>query len=78
MKTTDIQDSFPIHAYGRTELALLYNPYLTPRGAYRRLMRWIDYSPGLRERLEKLSTQRNNRMWTPAQVALIVEALGEP
>ena len=36
------QTDFRIRSYGRTELAQLYNPCLTPKAAYRKLVGWID------------------------------------
>lgn len=77
MNAYDEQGNFRIRAYGRQELALLYNPDITPEAAYRKLQRWIDYAPGLRERLDMAGSNKG-RTWTPAQVALIVEAIGEP
>ena len=77
MKRTTEQE-FRIRTYGRTELAQAYNPDLTPHGAWKRLSAWIDYHPGLRQRLESLGYVKKQRTYTPAQVAAIVEALGEP
>lgn len=77
MNAYDERGNFRIRAYGRQELALLYNPNITPEAAYRKLQRWIDYAPGLRERLDMAGSNKG-RTWTPAQVALIVEAIGEP
>lgn len=77
MNAYDEQGNFRIRAYGRQELALLYNPDITPEAAYRKLQKWIDYAPGLRERLNKAGNHKG-RTWTPAQVALIVAAIGEP
>lgn len=77
MNAYDEQGNFKIRAYGRQELALLYNPDITPEAAYRKLQRWIDYAPGLRERLDMAGSNKG-RTWTPAQVALIVAAIGEP
>lgn len=77
MNAYDEQGNFRIRAYGRQELALLYNPDITPEAAYRKLQRWIDYAPGLRERLDMAGSNKG-RTWTPAQVALIVAAIGEP
>ena len=77
MDIYDERGNFRIRAYGRQELALLYNPNMTPDAAYRKLQKWIDYAPGLRERLDKAGNYKA-RTWTPAQVALIVEAIGEP
>ena len=69
------QTDFRFRSYGRTELALLYNPCLTPKAAYRKLVGWIDHYPGLAVRLAELP---GSRSYTPAQVREIVEALGEP
>ncbi len=48
------QTDFRIRSYGRTELAQLYNPCLTPKAAYRKLVGWIDHYPGLAVRLAEL------------------------
>lgn len=77
MKDTQTQIEFRIRAYGRTELAQLYCPTLTPSAAYRKLRQWIALSPGLTARLETLGSGKS-RTWTPAEVKEIVEALGEP
>ena len=45
------QTDFRIRSYGRTELAQLYNPCLTPKAAYRKLVGWIDHYPGLGYRM---------------------------
>ena len=71
-------NSFEIRTYGRTELALLYNPGLCPDSAYRKLKQWIDLCPGLRDGLAALGISSRSRTYTPAQVRLIVVALGEP
>lgn len=69
---------FRIKSYGRTELALLYCPTVTPDSAYRKLRAWIKLYPHLSERLEQLGSNPRCRSYTPAQVRAIVEALGEP
>ena len=56
-------NSFEIRTYGRTELAQLYCP---------------DLYPGLRAGLSTLGLSPRSRSYTPAQVSLIVGALGEP
>ena len=71
-------NSFVIRTYGRTELAQLYCPDLCPRAAFRKLNRWIDLYPGLREGLSALGLSSHSRTYTPAQVGLITGALGEP
>ena len=69
---------FNVKEYGRTELALLYSPDITPGAAWRRLNKWIRHYPGLEERLTAIGYSRRSRSFTPAQVQLIVDALGEP
>lgn len=71
-------NSFVIRTYGRTELALLYSPHLCPDAAFRKLRQWIDLYPGLRENLLLQGGSAHSRSYTPAQVGLIVAALGEP
>ena len=56
------QTDFRIRSYGRTELAQLYNPCLTPKAV----------------RLAELGKLPGSRSYTPAQVREIVGALGEP
>ncbi len=67
-----------IRLYGFAELALLYNPQVKPRSAVRILNKWIDWSPGLRERLEALGFRRGMRTLSPQMVKVIFEALDEP
>ncbi len=71
-------EEFKIRAYGRTELALAYSPKLTPKGALARLNSWIRLYPGLTERLTATGFRWSQRSFTPTQVGLIIEALGEP
>lgn len=71
-------EGFKIHTYGRTELAQSYFPDMCPQAAYRKLNQWIDFHPNLRSELRALVTSDKTRTYTPAQVRLIVEALGEP
>lgn len=69
---------FRIRPYGKGELALLYLPHLTAGAARRTLMSWIDLSPGLTDRLRQTGLTPQSHYFTPSQVRLIVEALGEP
>lgn len=65
-------------SFGRTELALLYCPDITPGRAWRKLQQWIALYPGLTEQLRQHGYTGKSRSFTPAQVGLIIEALGEP
>lgn len=69
---------FTIRTYGRTELAQLYSPELTVEAAYRKMKRWIVLNPGLLERLYELGYQQGRRSYTPLEVRVIIDALGEP
>ena len=69
---------FTIRAYGRMELAQLYSPELTEIAAYRKMKKWIERCPGLQQRLYDLGYQPEHRSYTPLEVRVIVDALGEP
>lgn len=69
---------FKIRQYGRTELALLYSPTLCPSAAWRKLRLWIDTNTELCSKLHALGYNDHLRSFTPLQVALITEYLGEP
>lgn len=76
-KAADME-CFKIRTYGRMELAQTYCPDMNPRAAYHKLTQWIDRYPNLRERLAAIGASPKSRTYTPAQVKMIVEALGEP
>ena len=63
---------------GRGQLAELYNPHLSPSAARKKLAMWIAYHPTLSKELEKAGLQPNQRTFTPRQVEIIFDALGEP
>lgn len=76
--TTPLNTPFSLRAYGRTELAQAYCPQLSPGAAWQKLSMWINLYPGLPERLKAIGYSPRQRVFTPRQVAMIVEALGEP
>ena len=69
---------FTTHEYGRTELACLYAPDLTPQSAWRKLRMWISLNSDLTMRLAELGYDGRRRSFTPRQVAAIAAYLGEP
>ena len=69
---------FKIRAYGRMELAQLYSPQLTDIAAYRKMKKWIFLCPGLLQLLYDLGDESKRRSFTPLEVRVIVDALGEP
>lgn len=60
------------------ELAMMYSPGIAPESAWRKLKRWMQLSPGLLVSMRGKGNDGRSRSFTPAQVRLIVEALGEP
>ncbi|WP_418815816.1 DUF4248 domain-containing protein, partial [Paraprevotella clara] len=53
-------------------------PELTDIAAYRKMKKWIERCPGLQQRLYDLGYQPEHRSYTPLEVRVIVDALGEP
>lgn len=69
---------FLIRSYSKCELALLYSPDVSPKSAVNRLARWIKFNPSLEKALEAKGYRTRQQVFTPAQVAVVVEYLGEP
>ena len=70
---------FEIRSYGKSELALLYFPNAqTANGALSNLRFWIRQCRDLQEALRACGMARQAKSYTPKEVALIVEYLGEP
>ena len=67
-----------IRTYGKGELAQLYCPNRTTAAARKKLMLWINLYPNLMDALHQAGFSDSTRSFTPAQVKLIVDALGEP
>lgn len=63
-------------AMGVTEFALLYFPDCTPEIAYKRMWVWIRTSRGLKEKLLAAGWVKFQKLYTPKQVACLVEHLG--
>ena len=62
-----------VRTFGRSELAQLYFPQMQQKSAWQKLKSWLIINP----RLRSLSSLPR-RTFTPAEVALIYEELGEP
>jgi hypothetical protein len=68
-----------LRTYGRMELALMYNPKLSSGHAWRKLKYWIEHNKALADALAQSGYNRSHRhSFTPKEVALIFEYLGEP
>ena len=73
-----MMEEFKIRMYGKSELAQKYCPYLSQSAARRKLMQWIMMQPRLVESLHTSGLTESSKNFTPLQVRLIVEAIGEP
>ena len=70
---------FKIQPYGKSELALLYFPNTaTVSGALSNLNYWIRRNKALSNALKKCGMPPRSKSFTPKEVALIIEHLGEP
>ena len=81
MKTDDSflpETSFPIHSYGKGELAMCYIHNVAQQTAVNQFNEWIHTAPGLEQRLLETGMRHNTRRYTPAQVQLMVNVFGEP
>ncbi|WP_321330842.1 DUF4248 domain-containing protein [uncultured Bacteroides sp.] len=72
------EKKFVLRSYGKGELASLYMPHIQPKSALAMFNEWIDKFPGLTEALQQAGLCAKARRYTPAQVRIIVGALGEP
>lgn len=62
----------------KTSLAMAYAPELSEASARKRLVKWLNHHPTLMQRLEATGYSKSTRIFTPAQVSIIFECLGEP
>lgn len=73
-----LKEEFIIRTYTKKELALLYFPDSTPRSAVSHLMSWIRRCTALQQQLETTGYQPIAKAFTPRQVKMIIDMLGEP
>lgn len=65
-------------SYSKGELAALYAPDIAPSSACKRLAAWMLHHPTLMSDLRQTGYEDKQRTFTPLQVRLIFDALGEP
>lgn len=73
-----MKESFALRSYSYCELAMLYFPNGTKKSASVQLRRWIIYNKQLEKELASTGVKRGQRVLTPKQVEIIVNALGMP
>ena len=70
---------FEIQRYGKSELAMIYYPKSScPKVAQNHLRVDIHRNKELLDRLRRIQPEKNLNEYSKAEVALIVEYLGEP
>jgi hypothetical protein len=69
---------FKIKSYGYGELALLYFPNSTKKSASVQLRRWIVSNKKLETDLYDAGFKPGQKIFTPKQVQLLTEMLGNP
>ncbi len=73
-----MDEQFKIRTYGYGELAMLYFPNSTKKCASVQFRRWIVFNKKLESNLIEAGYERGKRVFTPKQVQIIIEALGNP
>ncbi|MCC8143320.1 MAG: DUF4248 domain-containing protein [Tannerellaceae bacterium] len=71
-------NNFKIRSYSWQELAMCYNPGVTPLSAVKLLSKWINRNPQLRQELHRTDWHKGTRFLTPLQVEIITRYLGNP
>ena len=69
---------FKIRPYTKKELALAYFPDSSPHSAVNHLMTWIYRCKPIMAQLLATGYEKTSKGFTPRQVRLITEHLGEP
>ena len=64
--------------YGHTELARLYFPDILPKSASSQFTLWIRRDEELLSDLLKAGYKKDQRIYTPRQVAILRDHLGDP
>lgn len=84
MKTEDNKDLNEnnyvmfIRSYTRTELAMMYMPYLSKSCALKNFNNWLKINKNLWDKLVESGVTERTRRYTPRQVKLIFDAFDMP
>jgi len=74
-----MKDTFVIRSYSKKELSLCYFPTSeNPHSAVNRLMAWINRCEPLCKALEAEGYQKTSKWFSPREIRLIIQYLGEP
>jgi hypothetical protein len=67
-----------MRSYSKSELAQAYAPNIAPASARNRLVAWIRHNRELHRALLEAGYYPKQQVFTPRQVELIFQYLGEP
>lgn len=71
-------ENFPIRAYSKKELALMYFPDSTPETAVKHLMALVRRNDMLWDELQEMGYYSRSKTFTPRQVQAVIDWLGAP
>lgn len=69
---------FKIKSYGVAELATMYFPNLTQQSASNQFRIWLNKNITLKSELNRFGYKKNQKIYTPKQVGIIINYLGIP
>lgn len=69
---------FTVKSYHKADLALMYHPGLSATAAMGKMRRWINRNAELKRKMGEVQVSVLNHTYTPKEVAILVEFLGEP
>ena len=72
------EQAFQVRTYGMQELALCYFANSIPASATCQLKKWIQHNEKLSVELQNTGYCKGQKLFTPLQVKIIVQYLGEP
>ena len=75
---TDNMQGFKLQSYGFSQLAQLYYPDRTPRGAATLFRKEMHETRGLWDALQETGYKEYSKVFTRSQVRVLVRFLGEP
>jgi hypothetical protein len=73
-----METPFKIKSYSLGELAQLYFPNITKRGATNQLRQWIFLNKKTSQQLKNSGYITGQKLLTPTQVKIIITEFGEP
>lgn len=77
-KESNDTQKFIIRSYSKQELAMLYFPLVSPHVAVNRMTGWFRRCRPLSEALTAIHYNKRAKFFTPREVALIIDFIGEP